>query len=77
MERFLNMLGEQRRCALVYATAFGINFGLCFVLIPRLGADGAAISTATAILFESLSLFVVAKRRLGFHAFVFGRPGRH
>jgi O-antigen/teichoic acid export membrane protein len=73
MERLLNMLGQQRHCALIYATAFGINLGLCFVLIPRLGAEGAAISTASAILVETLSLFLVARSRLGFHAFVFGR----
>src|SRR5262245_14787106 len=28
MERFLNMLGQQRACALVYASAFGINVAL-------------------------------------------------
>jgi O-antigen/teichoic acid export membrane protein len=76
IERLLNMLGQQRRCAMVYATAFGINMGLGLVLIPRLGADGAAIATASAILVETLALFLVARRRLGFHAFVFGRQSR-
>jgi O-antigen/teichoic acid export membrane protein len=76
IERFLNMLGQQRLCALVYATAFAINIGLGLVLIPRLGTDGAAIATASAILVETISLFLVARRRLGFHAFVFGRPSR-
>ena len=72
VERLLNMLGEQRACALVYATAFILNLVLCIVLIPRIGADGAAISTATAIIVESALLFFVTKRRLGFHAFIWG-----
>ena len=37
MERFLNMLGQQRACALVYAGAFSINIAICFVLIPIQG----------------------------------------
>jgi O-antigen/teichoic acid export membrane protein len=73
VERFLNMLGQQRLCALVYATAFAINVALCLVLIPRLGADGAAIATAAAILVETVLLFLVARLRLGFHAFIFSR----
>jgi O-antigen/teichoic acid export membrane protein len=73
-ERLLNMLGERRRCAHVYAGSFLLNVVLCFVLIPRLGAVGAAIASATALVFESVWLFVVAKFRLGFHCLVFGRP---
>jgi O-antigen/teichoic acid export membrane protein len=72
VERLLNMLGEQRACALVYASAFILNLVLCIVLIPRIGVDGAAISTATAIIVESILLFFVTKRRLGFHAFIWG-----
>lgn len=75
MERLLNMLGQQRACALVYATAFGINVGLGLLLIPRYGAEGAAIATAAAILVETISLSLVAKRRLGLHAFILSRRG--
>ena len=74
VERLLNMLGEQRACATVYALAFALNLGLCFVLIPRLGAMGAAIATTCAMLTESTLLFIVTKRRLGLHVFVFGSP---
>ena len=49
VERLLNMLGEQRVCAMVYAGAFAINLALCIVLIPRFGAMGAAVATATAL----------------------------
>ena len=57
VERLLNMLGEQRACAAVYATAFALNLALCIVLIPRIGVEGAAISTATALIVESILLF--------------------
>jgi O-antigen/teichoic acid export membrane protein len=73
IERLLNMLGEQRVCAMVYAGAFATNLGLCIILIPLLGTAGAAIATATALVIESILLFVVTKRRLGFHVFVWGR----
>ena len=75
-ERLLNMLGERRSCALIYAGAFAINLVLCFALIPRFGIAGAALAGAGALIFESASLFMVAKVRLGLHCFVFGRPRR-
>ena len=45
VERLLSMLGEQRICATIYAIAFVLNIVLCVVLIPRIGIEGAAIST--------------------------------
>lgn len=77
VERLLSMLGEQRACAVVYGTAFFLNLALCIVLIPRLGVDGAAVSTSVALVVESILLFLVTKRRLGFHVFVWGRPKAH
>ena len=73
MERFLNMLGQQRACALVYAAAFAFNLVLCFVLIPPLGADGAAIATSAALIVETVSLYLVAKHKLGLDVFVWSR----
>ena len=72
-ERLLNMVGEQRACAMIYACAFATNLVLCLVLIPRFGLIGAAASTASAVVVESTLLFVVTKRRLGLHIFVFSR----
>ncbi len=46
---------------------------LCFVLIPLFGMAGAAIATASALIFESILLFLVTKNRLGFHVFIWGR----
>ena len=72
-ERLLNMLGARKQCALVYAGAFTINFVLCAILIPRIGIEGAGAATSAAIICESIALYVVAKRQLGFHVFVFGK----
>jgi O-antigen/teichoic acid export membrane protein len=73
IERLLNMLGEQHACAAVYAGAFALNLVLCIVLVPRIGVEGAAVSTATALIFESVMLFLVTRYRLGFHVFIWGR----
>lgn len=71
-EKLLNMLGERRTCAHVYAGSFLLNLLLCLLLIPRFGAIGAATASALALVFESGCLFLGAKFRLGFHCIVFG-----
>jgi O-antigen/teichoic acid export membrane protein len=71
-ERLLNMLGERKQCAGVYATAFAINLALCLLLIPHIGIEGAAVATSTALAVESILLYRLAKRRLGFHVFIMG-----
>ncbi len=73
VERLLNMVGEQRICAMVYASAFVFNLVLCLLLVKRFGPLGAAIATASALVLESILLFVVTKRRLGLHVFVWRR----
>jgi len=73
-ERLLNMIGQQAICAAIYGTAFAVNLALCLLLIPHLGLHGAAIATASAVLTESTLLFVVSKRRLGMHVFIWGGP---
>jgi Na+-driven multidrug efflux pump len=65
-ERLLNMLGERKPCAIVYAIAFAINLTLCIVLIPHIGIDGAAVATSAALIAESAMFYGAAKRRLGF-----------
>jgi len=73
-ERLLNMLGERKQCAGIYAGAFAVNLGLCVLLIPRIGIEGAATATSIALVIESILLFVVARRRLGLHLFILGKP---
>jgi O-antigen/teichoic acid export membrane protein len=65
IDELINMLGEQKTCALVYAGAFAFNLVACLALIPRFGTMGAAVSTSAALLAESIALFLVAKRKLG------------
>jgi O-antigen/teichoic acid export membrane protein len=72
-ERLFMMLGQQHVCAAVAAAAFAVNVALCLLLIPSWGANGAAIAVAAAFVVESILLFVLARRRLGLHLFVFGR----
>ena len=52
--------------------AFAINLVLWVILIPRIGIDGAGAATSAALVVESILLYFVAKRRLGFHVFVMG-----
>lgn len=72
-ERLLNMVGEQRICANVYAAAFIANIGLCVILIPRIGVAGAAIAISAAMVLEAVCLFLVTRQRLGLHVFIW-RP---
>jgi O-antigen/teichoic acid export membrane protein len=71
-ERLLNMLGERKKCAAIYAGAFAISLVLCVILIPRMGIEGAALATSIALVFESIFLYLAAKARLGFHVFILG-----
>ena len=64
-ERMLNMLGDRKKCAGIYAGAFILNLVLCIVLIPRIGIEGAGAATSTALVIESILLYIVARRRLG------------
>lgn len=72
-ERLLNMLGQQRICALAYAAAFTVNIVGCFLLAPKYGGIGVASATAIAFGVESLLLFSIARQRLGLHTFIW-RP---
>ncbi len=72
-ERLLNMLGQQRICAVAYAAAFAVNLVGCLLLAPAYGAIGVASATAAAFMVEASLLFVIARRRLGITMF-FWRP---
>lgn len=71
-ERLLNMLGERKQCAAIYAGAFTINLILCIILIPHIGIKGAATATSCALIVESIFLYYVARKRLGLHVFIIG-----
>jgi O-antigen/teichoic acid export membrane protein len=73
VERLLNMLGHQHICALAYALAFVMNLMLCVALIPRFGGHGAAAATSISLVFETVLLFWIVRKRLGLHVLAFGK----
>jgi O-antigen/teichoic acid export membrane protein len=75
VERLLNMLGHQHICAAAYAAAFVMNVVLCIVLVPRFGGHGAAAATSVSLVFETVLLFWIVRRRLGLHVLAFGKGG--
>jgi O-antigen/teichoic acid export membrane protein len=75
MERFLNVIGKQGINALIYGGAFAVNIILCLVLIPPLGAAGAAIAISTALIVETIALVVLLKSQMGLDIFVWRRRG--
>jgi O-antigen/teichoic acid export membrane protein len=72
VERLLNMLGHQHICALAYALSFVMNVVLCLALVPRFGGYGAAAATSISLVFETVLLFWIVRRRLGLHVLAFG-----
>jgi len=73
VERLLNMLGLQHMCALAYALAFVMNLVLCVMLVPKFGGYGAAAATSIALVFETILLFWITRKRLGFHVLAWGK----
>jgi O-antigen/teichoic acid export membrane protein len=73
VERLLNMLGHQYVCALAYGLSFVLNVALCVALVPRFGGHGAAAATSISLIFETVLLFYIVRRRLGLHVLAFGK----
>ena len=73
VERLLNMLGHQHICATAYALSFVINLVLCIALVPRFGGHGAAAATSLSLVFETILLFWIVRKRLGLHVLAFGK----
>ncbi|MDP2124823.1 MAG: polysaccharide biosynthesis C-terminal domain-containing protein [Parvibaculum sp.] len=71
IEYLLNMTGNQNATAIAYGCAAVLNVALNLILVPRFGLEGAAASTAISIVFATLWLAVIVRRRLGITAFVF------
>ncbi len=69
-ERVLNMLGEQRRCALVYGAMFALNLGGSIAVAGPYGGTGVACVIAAGAVIEAALLFLIAKRRLGLHMLI-------
>ncbi len=69
-ERVLNMLGEQRNCAMVYAAMFAFNLCGCLAVAGPYGGMGVAWVVAAGAVIEAVLLFTIAKRRLGLHMLI-------
>ncbi len=76
VDALLTMADQQNRCAMIYALAFTLNIALNVSLIPVLGIVGAALATATAMIFEACALCHQARARLGLNPFILAGAGR-
>jgi O-antigen/teichoic acid export membrane protein len=65
VDALLTMADQQAACARVYMAAFALNVALNLALIPMFGILGAAVATASAMVFEALALACQARWRLG------------
>jgi O-antigen/teichoic acid export membrane protein len=75
LERLLTVAGKWRACLFVHVAAFGLNLLLCVSLIPSAGMTGAAVASSVAMMAESVLLFIMAKKHLTVHGFIW-RPNR-
>jgi O-antigen/teichoic acid export membrane protein len=71
-EDLLNMLGQERACALASGLVLALSAGLNCLLIPHFGVIGAAAAMATAAVCRGVALSLLARRRLGLATTVLG-----
>jgi O-antigen/teichoic acid export membrane protein len=64
-EYLLNMLGEQKACAMVLVATAISNIALNIILVPLFGITGAAVATSLSLSGAALAYAVVARKRLG------------
>jgi len=73
VELILNMLGQQKFCALALFGAVALNLGLNFALVPSYGLMGAACATAIAMAAAALSMLFAVHKKLGLDCFIWQR----
>lgn len=61
----MTMTGHQNAALMIQGLAAAINVALNLLLIPSMGMTGAAIATATAMIFWNIVMLVYVNRRLG------------
>lgn len=74
-EYLLNMIGEQKLCAMILFTTALINILLNLILIPLYGLIGAATATALSLTLAALLFFIAIKWRLKINIFAFSSEG--
>lgn len=67
----MTMTGHQNAVLVIQGLAAAINVALNWLLIPLYGMAGAAIATATAIVFWNVVMFVYVNRQLGLRSIAF------
>ncbi len=72
IEIMLTMLGHQNLVAVTLAVAMAVNIVLNLLLIPPYGLMGAAIATTLSTCALSFLQYVLARQKLGVHAFIVG-----
>ncbi|MDC0956436.1 flippase [Flavobacteriaceae bacterium] len=65
----MQMTDNQLKYQTIIGIAFLINLILNFILVPKFGINGAAMSSAIAMIFWNVSLVIIIKKRLGFWTF--------
>ena len=65
----MQMTNNQNTYQLIIIIAFLINLILNYLLIPKFGINGAAISSSIAMIFWNVTLVFIIKKRLGFWTF--------
>ena len=75
-EFLLNMLGEQKRCAISLVIAAGTTVVLNFLLVPLFGLLGAAAATATALITAALLNYIAARQKLNLDIAIWSNLGR-
>ena len=68
----LDMTGHERDSAMGIGISAAINIALNAVLIPRYGLEGAAIATASSIVFWNVFLLFFVHKRVGISSTIFG-----
>ncbi len=71
--QMLNLLDQHRRSVVAYATSAAVAVALGFLLIPRLGLEGAALATTASLVLRNVWAYWLVRRHLGLGPFAFGR----
>jgi O-antigen/teichoic acid export membrane protein len=62
----MQMTDQQKTYQNIIIIAFFVNLILNYILIPKMGFNGAAIASSVAMVFWNITLVFVIKRKLGF-----------
>lgn len=62
----MQMTDQQKTYQNIIIIAFIINLVLNYILIPKMGFNGAAISSSIAMVFWNITLVFIIKKKLGF-----------